>query len=135
MHIFFIFLVSFGTKRALFWKSRRTCVCHVVCFHSFSMYKKVPRFQSILFVGTVLSPPAQITRPLCSDVSLVFYSSSMKNRQVLLVLLVEKLLLKIPSKIQIVQRLMLKTFWMRWTISFFSSYGIFLTFSHFYELD
>ena len=41
---------------ASFEKLRRARVCHIVCYHSFSMYEKIPRLQSFLFVGTVLSP-------------------------------------------------------------------------------
>ena len=42
------FLVVFGRKRVLLEKLRRTHLCHIVCYHLLSIYKKMPRFHSFL---------------------------------------------------------------------------------------
>ena len=58
----------FGRKRALWKKLGKARVCHIVCYHLISAFKKIPNFHSFLSIGTVLSPPPLITWPLCSAV-------------------------------------------------------------------
>ena len=60
----------FSGKRASLKRIGRTRVCHVVCYHSFSKYKKILRFYSFLSIGTILSSPPFISWPLC--ITLIF---------------------------------------------------------------
>ena len=57
---------SFDTKRIFLTKLGKTRVWHIVCYHSLSICKEIPNFHSFLFIGTVLSPPPLISRPLCA---------------------------------------------------------------------
>ena len=45
------FLINFVTKRAFFEQLMSACLCHIVCYHLLSIYKKIPRIQSFLREG------------------------------------------------------------------------------------
>ena len=49
----------------------------IVYFLSFVKFKKVRKFHSLSFGGTVLSPPPYITRPLCIRIRATFISTSL----------------------------------------------------------